>query len=319
MHSEIRTMLSSTFGRLLRDQHPPAYARQALPADHASQRALWGALAEGGWLEAGSEAFQSEYGPGILAMGEWSGQALLSLPYGASTFIARVLLERQPALASVLLDLNEHPASVRCDREKDECAWIDAYGGAAQYLRLTRLDGAWRLARHDGAQIETVQGLDPTQGLARLNGVALAQAILSDSEVLPALQQYLAFQLSHLVGAAGASLDLAIAYAKERQQFGKPIGQFQAIKHALVDAWIALDNSRYAIEALLTLRGRPDPEMSALAARITANAARSATKLAIQVHGGIGFSWEHDSQLYLKRAYRLAVEVERLAELMQPD
>ncbi|CAB5511670.1 hypothetical protein LMG26857_00958 [Achromobacter anxifer] len=269
MHSEIRTLLSSTFGRLLEQQHPAAYARLALPAHDEAQRALWKELADGGWLEAGSEAFQAE-----------------------------------------------HPASIRCDRAGDEQGWIDDYGPSAQYLRLSRQGEGWLLARHDPAMLESVQGLDPTVALACLRGPAVAQAALPAAMVLPALQNHLAFQLAQLIGAAGASLDLAIAYAKEREQFGRPIGQFQAVKHALVDAWTGLDNSRYAVEALLQARAPADPELASLAARLSAGAARRAVKLGIQVHGGIGFSWEHDAQLYLKRAYRQAVEVERLAALL---
>ncbi|WP_258129948.1 acyl-CoA dehydrogenase family protein [Achromobacter anxifer] len=316
MHSEIRTLLSSTFGRLLEQQHPAAHARRALPAHDEAQRALWKELADGGWLEAGSEAFQSEYGPGTQLMGEWAGRALLTLPYGASAFLARVLLDAAPALSDVVLDLAEHPASIRCDRAGDAQGWIDDYGPSAQYLRLSRQGDGWLLARRDPAMLESVQGLDPTVALACLRGPAVAQAALPAAMVLPALQNHLAFQLAQLIGAAGASLDLAIAYAKEREQFGRPIGQFQAVKHALVDAWTGLDNSRYAVEALLQARAPADPEQAALAARLSAGAARRAVKLGIQVHGGIGFSWEHDAQLYLKRAYRQAVEVERLAALL---
>lgn len=317
MHSEIRTLLSSTFGRLLEEQHPVAYARRALPAHDDSQRALWKELAGGGWLEAGLDDFQAEYGPGTLPMGEWAGRALITLPYGASAFLVRVLLEHEPELAAVVQDLGEHPASIRCDMAGDEQRWIDAYGPGAQYLRLSRQGHGWLLARYDAAMLEAVQGLDPTVALGRLRGSPIAQAELSGVQVLPALQSHLAFLLAQLAGTAGAALDLAIAYAKEREQFGRPIGQFQAIKHPLADAWIDLDNGRYAVEALLQSRATVDPALAALATRVTAGAARRAVKRVIQVHGGIGFSWEHDAQLYLKRVYRLAVEVERLAALMQ--
>lgn len=316
MYSEIRTLLSSTFGRLLEQQHPAAYARRALPVDDAEQRALWNELAEGGWLEAASEAFQTEFGPGTQLMGEWSGRALLTLPYGASAFIASALLEQDPALSAVILELTTHPASVRCDLAGDDQGWIDNYGPGAQYLRLSRLDQGWLLARYESATLEAVLGLDPTVALYRLGGSPIAHAKLADIQVLPILQQHLAFQLAQLIGTAGASLDLAISYAKEREQFGRPIGQFQAIKHALVDAWSGMDNSRYAVEALLASRGTVEPDLAGLATRITTAAARRAVKLSIQVHGGIGFSWEHDAQLYLKRAYRMAVEVERLAKLL---
>ena len=315
MHSEIRTLLSSTFGRLLEEQHPAAYARRALPAHHEAQRALWKELVDGGWLEAGSDAFQEEYGPGMLPMGEWAGRALLTLPYAGSAFLARVLQEQATGAGDVVLDLAAHPAGIRCDRAGDDAGWIDDHGPSAQYLRLSRQDGGWTLARHDPALLEPVQSLDPTVALARLRGPAQAQVGLRDEQVRPALYCHHAFLLAQLTGAAAAALDLAIAHAKEREQFGRPIGQFQAIKHPLVDAWIGLDNSRYAIEAMLRARTEPDAALAALATRVAAASARRAVKLSIQVHGGIGFSWEHDAQLYLKRAYRLAVEAERAAAL----
>ncbi|NLC34912.1 MAG: acyl-CoA dehydrogenase [Alcaligenaceae bacterium] len=318
MNNEIRTLLSSTFGRLLLEQHTPSYARKTLPADAPSQRALWGELSKGGWLDACSQEFQQEYGDGILLMGEYAGRSLLTLPYGPSTFLANALVEKYPLLEEqeIVLDLGQHPASIRTDLHDDQAAWIDAYGPDAQYLRLSRKQNDWILARYTNQQLEPVPGLDPSIQLARLNGAPLCHTSLSPEHVLPILQNYLAFLLAQLQGSAAASLDMAIAYAKEREQFGKPIGQFQAIKHPLVNAWIALDNGRYAIEALLRAGNTVEPRLANQATRLVTAAAREAVKLSVQVHGGIGFSWEHDCHLYLKRVYRLAVEADRLAPLL---
>ncbi|EKD99077.1 MAG: hypothetical protein ACD_23C00146G0004, partial [uncultured bacterium] len=114
------------------------------------------------------------------------------------------------------------------------------------------------------------------------------------------------------------ALDLAIAYARERRQFGRAIGEFQAVKHALADAWVAVDNGRYA---LLTLMAMSDadagmPFLISRCDRLVSESCRQAARLAIQVHGGIGFAWEHDAHIYLKRIYKLAAKLRPLAHTL---
>ncbi len=107
------------------------------------------------------------------------------------------------------------------------------------------------------------------------------------------------------VGAAQHLLDLSVDYAKTRLQFGRPIGSFQAVKHTLADLLVDTEHARsaafHAVWALAD--GSDDPALAASIAQAVASAAltRVATD-AIQVHGGIGFTWEHQAHLYLKRA-----------------
>jgi alkylation response protein AidB-like acyl-CoA dehydrogenase len=107
------------------------------------------------------------------------------------------------------------------------------------------------------------------------------------------------------VGAAQHLLDLSVEYAKARLQFGRPIGSFQAVKHRLADLLVDLEHARsaayHAVWALTD--GSDDPALAASIAQATASAAfaRVATDT-IQVHGGIGFTWEHQAHLYFKRA-----------------
>ena len=110
------------------------------------------------------------------------------------------------------------------------------------------------------------------------------------------------------VGAAQHLLDLSVEYAKARLQFGRPIGSFQAVKHRLADLLVDLEHARsaayHAIWALADdLDVEDDPALAASIAQATASAAfaRVATDT-IQVHGGIGFTWEHQAHLYFKRA-----------------
>jgi alkylation response protein AidB-like acyl-CoA dehydrogenase len=107
------------------------------------------------------------------------------------------------------------------------------------------------------------------------------------------------------VGAAQHLLDLAVQYAKERLQFGRPIGSFQAVKHRLADMLVDLEHARStAYHAVWGLAdGSDDPALAASIAQATSSAAFSRiAKDTIQVHGGIGFTWEHQAHLYFKRA-----------------
>ena len=106
-----------------------------------------------------------------------------------------------------------------------------------------------------------------------------------------------------------AVTDLAVAYAKERQQFDRPIGSFQAVKHLCADMLVRTEVARAAVYAAGVTLDDPevgDPERAVHAAKITAGeAAVRNAKAAIQVHGGMGFTWEVDAHLYLKRAWWL--------------
>ncbi|MFY1621399.1 acyl-CoA dehydrogenase family protein, partial [Micromonospora sp. WMMD736] len=108
------------------------------------------------------------------------------------------------------------------------------------------------------------------------------------------------------VGAGQHLLDLSVDYAKSRLQFGRPIGSFQAVKHKLADLLVELEHARstayHAVWALTD--GSDDPALAVSIAQATCSAAL--TKIAkdtVQVHGGIGFTWEHQAHLYFKRAF----------------
>lgn len=107
------------------------------------------------------------------------------------------------------------------------------------------------------------------------------------------------------VGSAQLLLDLSVDYAKTRLQFGRPIGSFQAVKHRLADMLVDLEHARstayHAVWALTD--GSDDPALAASIAQAVCSAALSRIAAdAIQVHGGIGFTWEHRAHLYFKRA-----------------
>jgi alkylation response protein AidB-like acyl-CoA dehydrogenase len=111
-----------------------------------------------------------------------------------------------------------------------------------------------------------------------------------------------AFQL----GLADRLLEMTVAYAKERQQFDRPIGSFQAIKHLLADMVVRTEVARAAVYTAATgLDEAPDPRAVAVAKALAGETAILNGKTATQVHGGMGFTWEVDMHLYLKRAWVL--------------
>jgi alkylation response protein AidB-like acyl-CoA dehydrogenase len=110
---------------------------------------------------------------------------------------------------------------------------------------------------------------------------------------------------SEQVGLAQRCLDMTVAYVKERRQFARPVGSFQGLKHRLADLWVAVTQARaaarYAAACLAT--GDPDTKVAvAMAKAYCSEVAVLAAQECVQMHGGIGFTWEHPAHLYLKRA-----------------
>ncbi|MDQ1704081.1 MAG: 3-oxochol-4-en-24-oyl-CoA dehydrogenase, partial [Frankiaceae bacterium] len=154
-------------------------------------------------------------------------------------------------------------------------------------------------------------GIDPTRRVA----TAAAPTVAPDADdVLRSLtaaevrETAAVLLAAEATGLAAWCLDTAVDYAKVREQFGKPIGAFQAVKHRCADMLAALEISRASVwDAAVVLDDAPagDPERSlavAVAAATALDAAVECAKSCIQVLGGIGFTWEHDVHLYLKRA-----------------
>ena len=112
-----------------------------------------------------------------------------------------------------------------------------------------------------------------------------------------------------LIGVAQSELDLSVAYAKERQQFGRPIGSFQAVKHKLAETLLQVESAKAAIwyAAYAIATDQPDRSSAVSVAKSYATDAEfKANYESLQVHGGIGFTWEHDLHLWLKRGKALA-------------
>jgi alkylation response protein AidB-like acyl-CoA dehydrogenase len=152
--------------------------------------------------------------------------------------------------------------------------------------------------------------LDPLSPVSRYVGSLPQGEQVADADGVAELRRHGALlTASLLLGIAEASTDLSVAFAKERVQFDKPIGAFQAVKHILADMFTRAEVARAAVYAAGVTVDDPvvgSPARAVAAAKLTANEAGVGNgKSAIQVHGGMGYTWEVDAHLFLKRAYVL--------------
>jgi alkylation response protein AidB-like acyl-CoA dehydrogenase len=140
---------------------------------------------------------------------------------------------------------------------------------------------------------------DDAQGTLIASGPAASQALEA------ALAAGAGVLASELVGLAQRCVDMTVAYVKERHQFGRPVGSFQALKHRLADVWVTVSQARAAARYAAACLAAADPDAPvavALAKAYCSDAALLAAQECVQLHGGIGFTWEHPAHLYLKRA-----------------
>jgi alkylation response protein AidB-like acyl-CoA dehydrogenase len=172
-------------------------------------------------------------------------------------------------------------------------------------LRLYAVD-----ATAPGVTRVPLVSLDATRPLAdvtldRAPGRPVASGEDAARAVAAALTAGAGVLASELFGVAEQCLGMTVSYVKERKQFARPVGSFQAVKHRLADVWVAVTQARaaarYAAACLAT--GDPDtPVAVALAKAAAGDAAVLAAQECVQLHGGIGFTWEHPAHLLLKRA-----------------
>lgn len=160
----------------------------------------------------------------------------------------------------------------------------------------------------DGVQIDPVGSVDPSRPLANLKAHARPESLVP-IDVMTAFAVPLVAAAAELVGVAESALAQAVAFAKSRVQFGKAIGSFQGVKHALANNHVALERARsltYAAAAQLDDPATTTADgwtTAALAKAAAGDAALACARTAVQVHGAIAQTWEHDMHLYLRRAW----------------
>ena len=162
----------------------------------------------------------------------------------------------------------------------------------------------------EGVSAQALTSLDPTRKLARIAfDDAPARLLGNAGESGPALQRTLQLAAvalaNEMVGGAERLLQSAVDYAKERVQFGRPVGSFQAVKHRCAETLLTVELAKSAAYQAAGAAARDDqdlPMLASLAKAAAADAYMQAARDCIQIHGGIGFTWDNDSHLWYKRA-----------------
>jgi alkylation response protein AidB-like acyl-CoA dehydrogenase len=174
---------------------------------------------------------------------------------------------------------------------------------------LAEADGApalFTLASDDGARCTSEPAMDRTRALGWLElDDRPALRLGDDGAAAAVLDRAVAAVCAEMLGAADVVLAMTVQYAKDRVQFGRPIGGFQAVKHRCADMLVDVEGMRSATYYAAWAVGAQDPDASAAASAAKvwcSDAARRVMASGLQVHGGIGFTWEHDLHLFLKRS-----------------
>ena len=346
--SDDQKLLRDTARDFLAERAPLSLCREVLEkGDPAASQALWSELAEMGWL--GTTIPEAHGGAGfgrleLALLCEEIGRSLAPVPFGPSValFTEAVLVagseEQQarllPKLASGELlgtyAFAEQAGPIRPDAIATrlesgrlvgakravpdgavaQIALVLAASESGPTLALAPLDG-------DGVKREPVPGLDPSRPLARIRFEDASAELLGAPGEGHALFERLreraaVYQAFEQIGGAERALELTRDFTLERQAFGRPVGSYQALKHRLADVFVAIELARshayYAAWALSA--DSPELAEAAASARVAAcQAFERATHEMIQLHGGVGYTWEYDCQLFYRRAKGLAASL----------
>ncbi|OWU83736.1 hypothetical protein ATO6_17955 [Oceanicola sp. 22II-s10i] len=318
--------------------------RASLSGGEGSDAALWREMADLGWAGA---AIPEEYGghgigyEALCAIAEELGRSLAPVPFAATNLAAEALLrtgseeQKQAWLPKIAAGeatgtlalsegngpISEDAVTVRyADGKLTGTKWPVAHGATADFAVVVARDPDGRIVQvlaelGDGVTRTKLDSIDASRPQARLDFDGAPAALLQSNEdpwdaTLSVIDRAAIITAFEEVGGAQACLDMAVDYAKTRYAFGRPIGSNQAIKHKLADVFVALElaRSNAMMGALGLLSGEQDLSLAAATARVSSiQAFVTASSENIQTHGGIGFTWEADPQLFYRRANALAL------------
>jgi alkylation response protein AidB-like acyl-CoA dehydrogenase len=325
--TEEHRALAQTVAGLLTRHQSRAAARNLLTAEADARPAFWGELSGLGLL--GLHISEEHGGSGFglletLVVAEQTGRHLAPGPFVPTVVTSAVLAAAGPAeLRKRLLPALADGSVIGAVALGGEVRLADgaATGKAGVVISGHLADVLLVPAGADvlvieksagGVQAEVPANLDPSRPAARVGLDAAPATVLPDARrLLTAVAR--AVLAAEAAGIASQTTEQAADYAKVRQQFGRPIATFQAVKHhcanMLVAAEVAAAASWDAGRAGIS-GGDQLSYTAAIAAALAGPAAVSNASLNIQVHGGIGFTWEHDAHLYLRRAAAIAAVVD---------
>jgi alkylation response protein AidB-like acyl-CoA dehydrogenase len=291
--SEERELLRETVAALVDKHAPPAAVREAMVSERGYDESLWKLLCE----QVGAAALVvpeelggagGELGDAAVVLEEL-GKALVPTPLLGTTLAELALLAANEPDTDALERLAE-------GRAIGTVVFDPGYVVNGDVADFVIAANGTTLSRWTSFTSHRVDAMDLTRRLARLEPTDTVD--IGDD---PGLADIAAILLAaEQIGAAAKCLDMTVEYTKDRVQFGRPIGSFQALKHRMADLYVAVQSARAVVNEAIA---EPSATSAALA-RVTASEAFSKVAAeAVQLHGGIAITWEHDIQLYFKRAH----------------
>jgi alkylation response protein AidB-like acyl-CoA dehydrogenase len=305
-------------------------ARSLLDTPDEARPGFWQDMAELGWLglHVDEEHGGSGYGlPELVVVIEELGRAVAPGPFVPTVIASAVIAkdgtaDQKARLLPGLID-GTVTGGVGLDSQvqvtdgiADGEAGIVLGAGLAELLLIAAGDDVLLLERgRAGVSVSDTRGapdnFDPTRrsGRVRLQNVSVAADDILPGARESALARARTLLAAEAVGGAADCVDAAVAYAKVRQQFGRTIATFQAVKHHCANMLVAAESAIAAVWDASRAAGEDEEQfrlVAAVAAALAFPAYSRNAELNIQVHGGIGFTWEHDAHLHLRRALVIA-------------
>ena len=301
-------------------------ARSLLDTADESRPPFWQNLVELGWLglHIDEEHGGSGYGlPELVVVIEELGRAVAPGPFVPTVIASAVIAkdgtaDQKSRLLPGLID-GTITAAIGLDSQvrvsdglADGDAGIVLGAGLGELLVIAAGDDVLLLERgREGVSVDVPDNLDPTRrsGRVRLQNVSVTADDIVPGARESTLARARTLLAAEAVGGASDCVDAAVAYAKVREQFGRTIATFQAVKHHCANMLVAAESATAAVWDASRAASEDEQQFRLIAAAAAALAfpayARNA-ELNIQVHGGIGFTWEHDAHLHLRRALVIA-------------
>jgi alkylation response protein AidB-like acyl-CoA dehydrogenase len=291
--TEERQLLRETVAALVDKHASPAAVREAMASERGYDESLWKLLCE--QVGAAALVVPEELGGagGELADAavvlEELGKALVPTPLLGTTLAELALLAADEPDADALEGLAE-------GTKIGTVVFDPGYVVNGDVADVVIAATGTTLSRWTNFTAHRIEAMDLTRRLARIEPTDAA-----DIGADPGLADIAAILLAaEQIGAATKCLDLTVEYTKDRVQFGRPIGSFQALKHRMADLYVAVQSARAVVDASVA---QPSPTSAALARVVASEAFTKVAAEAVQMHGGIAITWEHDIQLYFKRAH----------------
>jgi alkylation response protein AidB-like acyl-CoA dehydrogenase len=291
--TEERELLRETVAALVDKHASPAAVREAMESEHGYDESLWKLLCE--QVGAAALVVPEELGGagGELADAavvlEELGKALVPTPLLGTTLAELALMAADEPDADALEKLAEGTSI-------GTVVFDPGYVVNGDVADIVIGADGTTLSRWTTFTAHRVDAMDQTRRLARVEptettNLGADPGLADTAAILLAAEQ---------IGAAAKCLDLTVEYTKDRVQFGRPIGSFQALKHRMADLYVAVQSARAVVNDAIT---EPSATSAALARVAASEAFSKVAAEAVQMHGGIAITWEHDIQLYFKRAH----------------